>query len=333
MGQKHAEELLNGSIAFFEQLGLKTRSAEGRIELAGCYYREGLFDLVRTTLLDALEVLSEEDLELRSLALIRLAIVERHAARLLDSLARLNEAARIVELAGPWATGRYYLELATTLKELAISESRDDYFDRAILHYAEALYEFEAIGNHRYAAAVENNYGYMLLTLNRLDEAETHLMNARKLFDSFADRVRRAQVDETLARLHLAANRFELAGQAIGNAVGTLETGGEDALLAEALSTQGLVLCRVGRHREAKRVLERAYRVAEHCGDGEGAGRALLIVIEEMCYQLEDGERLEVGVKLNQLLAHSQQASVSERLQKCSWLIADAHRPSTVEHE
>jgi hypothetical protein len=112
-----------------------------------------------------------------------------------------------------------------------------------------------------------------------------------------------------------------------------LEAGGEDALLAEALSTQGLVLCRVGRHREARRVLERAYRVAEHCGDGEGAGRALLIVIEEMCDQLEEDERLEAGVKLDQLLAHSQQASVRERLQKCTRLIADAKRPLTLEHE
>jgi hypothetical protein len=33
-GQKHAEKLLNGSIALFEQLGIRGRAAEGRIELA-----------------------------------------------------------------------------------------------------------------------------------------------------------------------------------------------------------------------------------------------------------------------------------------------------------
>src|ERR1700704_2128171 len=48
--QKCAEALLNGAIALFEQLGEKNRAAEGRIELAGCYYREGLFDLARATL-------------------------------------------------------------------------------------------------------------------------------------------------------------------------------------------------------------------------------------------------------------------------------------------
>ena len=54
-------------------------------------------------------------------------------------------------------------------------------------------------------AIVENNHGYLLLTLKRLDEAEAHLARARKLFDAFDDKVRRAQVDETLAQLHLAA--------------------------------------------------------------------------------------------------------------------------------
>ena len=48
--QKWAQALLNGAIALFEQVEEGTRAAEGRIELAGCYYREGLFDLSRATL-------------------------------------------------------------------------------------------------------------------------------------------------------------------------------------------------------------------------------------------------------------------------------------------
>ncbi|MGH9960321.1 MAG: hypothetical protein ACREBC_24890, partial [Pyrinomonadaceae bacterium] len=72
-GQKHAEALLNGSIALFEQLGLKTRAAEGRIELACCYYREGLFELARSTLQAAILGLPKEEAEVRSIGLIRLA--------------------------------------------------------------------------------------------------------------------------------------------------------------------------------------------------------------------------------------------------------------------
>jgi hypothetical protein len=53
-GRKPAEALLSGSIAIFEQLHERTRAAEGRIELACCYYHQGAFDLARTTLQCAL---------------------------------------------------------------------------------------------------------------------------------------------------------------------------------------------------------------------------------------------------------------------------------------
>jgi predicted negative regulator of RcsB-dependent stress response len=76
-GRKPAEALLNGSIAIFEQLGEKAKAAEGRIELACCYYHQGVFDLARVTLHSALKDLSSDDRELRSVALIRLAVVER----------------------------------------------------------------------------------------------------------------------------------------------------------------------------------------------------------------------------------------------------------------
>ena len=314
--QKHAEALINGAIGTFEQLGSKTRCAEGRMELGFCHYREGSFDLARTTLFAALETLSIEDRELRSLALIRLASVERHAGRLQDALALLDEASEIAELTGPWATGRYHLESATTLKNLSVAETPAEYIDRALDHYRNALHEFEAIGNHRYTAIVENNRGYLLLTLKRLDEAETHLVRARKLFDAFADKVRRAQVDETLAQLHLAANRLDSSEQAVMRAIETLASGGEEALLAEALTTHGKLLCQLGRYREARRVLDRAYGVAERCGDDEGAGRALLIVTEEMGNQLDVDEQVDLGNRLTQLLAHSQQASIRKRLGK-----------------
>jgi TolB-like protein len=321
-GQKHAEALLNGSIALFEQLGLKTRAAEGRIELAYCYYREGLFDLARSTLQAALQTLHKEETELRSMGLIRLAVVECDAGRLHDSLERLTEVAEIVELVGPWVTGRYHLELATTLKSLGIAEKRKDLFDQALAHYQEALYEFEEIGNHRLAAIAENNNGYLLLTLKRLDEAETHLVRARTLFEGFADKVREAQVDETLAQLHIAAERPDLAEQAIMRAIQGLQIGGEEALLAEALRTQGLILCRLKRHREARRVLERANRVAESCGDREGAGSALLILIEELLEDLDSNERLEFGSRLGRLLGDSQKASILTRLERSLDILA-----------
>jgi tetratricopeptide (TPR) repeat protein len=269
----------------------------------------------------ALKDLAENDRELKSVCLIRIAIIERHAGRLKDALTRLNEVAGVAKVVGPWATGRYHLEVATTLKNIGVSDSNTRSLRQSIKYYQKALHEFEAVGNHRYAAIVENNHGYLLLGLNEFNEAEKHLLRARSLFDSFGDKACRAQVDETLARLHLAEGRLGLAQQAVERAVDALETGDGDVLLAEALVTRGLVLCRMGRHREAKRILERGNQLAERCGDLEGAGRALLVMVEEMLAQLGDDERNELVPQLRKFLGNSQLAATRERLGKCLKLI------------
>jgi signal transduction histidine kinase/ActR/RegA family two-component response regulator len=324
-GQKPAEGLLNGAIALFDHLRNRASACEARIELSYCFYRQGLFDLAGSTLRLALDALKFEETELRVIGLTRLATVERHAGRLHDALSILSEAGRFIDHVSVWTKGRYHLENATTLKDLGFAENKGAYLDRALNHYHEALAEFELLGNRRYTAIVENNHGFLLSTLGRFEDALAHLGRARKLFEEFGDQVRRAQVDETLAQLYLASGRYDLAQRSISHAVETMETSGEDALLAEALSTHGLVLCRLERRHEAKPILHRAQRVAERCGDREGAGRAFLILIEEMCAQLGEDERREIGAQANQLLANSQQASTRERLRACLDRIAVAH--------
>jgi TolB-like protein len=321
-GQKHAQALLNGSIGIFEHLGSKARSAEAQIEVGYCYYREGLFDLARETLVGAMKGLKENNRELKTLALIRLAIVERHAGRLAEALYRLNEASELAKLVGPWVTGRHQLEAATTLKNLSATETGNENSLKALKCYQRALYEFEAVGNHRYAAVVENNHGYLLLGLGEFAKAETHLLRSRNLFDSLGDNVRRAQVDETLARLHIADGRLDLAHQEVIRAVESLEAGDADALLAEALITQGMVLCGLERWREAKSLLDRGKQLAERCGDTEGAGRALVIVVEEMLDKLADVEKRDVEAQVRKLFGNSPQSSMGKRLKSCLELIA-----------
>ena len=324
-GQNCAERLLSGAVALFDHLGDTAKSGEGRAELGYCYYRQGLFDLARTTLRSSLTDLTDRESELKAIVLVRLATVERHVSRLHDAVGLLNEAGRLIDYLSPWTRGRFHLEFATTLKDLGIAENEIEYFDRALNHYRDAFLHFEGIGNHRYTAIVENNHGYLLSALQRFDEAQLHLERARKLFEELGDQVRRAQVDETLAQLYLASGQYGLAQRSVSRAVETMETTGEEALLGEALTTQGLVLCKLGRRHEAKPILHRARRVAERCGDYEGAGRPLLILIEEMCPQLGEDERQEIGAQASQLLANSQQASTCERLRDCLERIAAAH--------
>lgn len=332
-GQRPAEGLLNGSVALFEQMGDMARASEARIELACCYFWQGLFDLARAVLRASLDTLTEEHTESRSVALIRLALVEHHAGRLHDALDLLNRASPQVVRERPWIKGRFHLELATTLKDLGLAEGQEKYFHGSLMNYQQALREFEGLGNRRYIAIVENNLGYLLLALRRFDEAEAHLKRAIDLFEEFGDQVRGAQVKETIAQLHIASSQYRQADSAIKSALDTLEGSSEDALLAEALTTQGLVLCRLDHKQEAKPIIERARRVAERCGDRESAGRALLILIEEMCDQLPDDERREIGAQANQLLANSQQHATRERLRKCLDKIAEAHTRHVAQRE
>jgi tetratricopeptide (TPR) repeat protein len=317
-GQKYAEELLNGAVALFEQLGFRRRAAEGRIELALSYYRQGLFDIGRSTLIRVLEQLSDESIELRGLALIRLATLERHAGRLKDALCRLIEATPLAELSGPWTTARCYLELASTYKDLEIAETERTYYDQAMHFYVKALSEFEGVGHHRYVAVVENNLGFLLLGNGFLKESEEYLIRALKSFNSFSDSIAAAQVKETLARLYIEANQYTLAEEMVKSAVKTLERTDGEACLAEAVTTSGLVAAKQKRYNDAKKNFEAAYNIAERCGDNEGAGRALLMMLEELENILELSEKAQMVEELNRLLASTQQKVLRARME--AWL-------------
>lgn len=329
-GQKHAEQLLNGSIALFEQLGLRRRAAEARIELALCYYRQGAFDLGRYTLTRVLDQLSEESTELRGLALVRLATLERHAGRLKDALSKLLEALPIVQVSGPWTTARCFLELASTYKDLAIAEASSSYSDQARDFYIKALSEFEAVGHHRYVAVVENNLGFLLLGDGLYKESEDYLLRSLRSFISFSDTIAEAQVNETLARLYVATKRYDLAEDVIERAVKILERTDGEALLAEAITTSGLVAAKQLRYGDAKKNFEAAYNIAERCGDSEGAGRALLIMLEELKDTFAPEENAQLLAALTTLLASTQQETLQTRVET---LIKTISSSSNDDHE
>jgi hypothetical protein len=117
-----------------------------------------------------------------------------------------------------------------------------------------------------------------------------------------------------------------MAEEAINRSVEILEAGDEEALLAEALTTRGLVLSKLRRHSEARSALEGAYRVAGRCGYNDGAGRALLVLWEEMNAELEPSEMVELGGRIAKLLNKSEQTSTHERLLRALDLITHKSR-------
>src|SRR6185503_16086162 len=199
-GHRRAEAFLNGAISLFEQLGIKSRSVETQVELARCYYRQGQYDIARETVSNCYSELPEDEVELKAFCLNVWGQIEGISGRLRDSLAKLREASSL-EAAGRFITTLNHQSLATTLKELAISERDESYFREAKNHFFQGLYQSEVLGHHLNVATAENNIGFLLLSLGAFEESEKHLLRSRRLFESFSSSIHAAQVNETLARL------------------------------------------------------------------------------------------------------------------------------------
>ena len=317
--QERAKDLISESLTIFEMLQDMNKVAEALLDLGSCYWREGALDEARVVLKDALNRLSDDKNELRAVALLRSAIVEKDAARYNDALRIHNENAPLVEASNdPSLKGKFHNELAIVLGILGSAERREDYTDQAILEYTAASFHFEQAGQHRHSACVESNLGTFCFDTRRFSEAHEHLMRARRLLVDLKDTVHIAQVDETRARVFLAEDKNAEAERIAREAVRALETGGEQGILAEALTTHGTALARTGDFQHARLTLERAIIVAERAGNLEGAGQAALTLIEEL------GERftpIDLGAlyeRAAEYLRTSQHPGILTRLNDCA---------------
>lgn len=317
--QETAKNLITQSLELFQDLGQSESVAEARSDLALCYWREGAYDEARINLANALSCLKDDDNELKAVILIRAGIVEVWAQRLGEAWRIYTDAAALVEtLDDHGLRGAFHNEFALLLRRLSSTEGREAYVDRALIEYAAAGFHFEQAGNNRYVARVENNLGYLSFSIGRYKEAHSHLDRARYLFLQLKDVGTVAQVDDTRARTLLAEGRLREAERFARSAVNTLEKGDEQALLAEALTTHGVALARMGNQTRARALLQRAIEVAETAGDLEGAGRAHLSIIEELAPQTSPTELTSAYHSASDLLQRSQDPSVGKRLIACA---------------
>src|SRR5207302_5772207 len=118
--------------------------------------------------------------------------------------------------------------------------------DRALIEYAASSFHYEQAGNEIALARVESNLGFLFFKAERYRQAHEHLNIARHLFVRLKDVATAAQVDDTRARTLLAQGRAADAERIARQAVRVLERGGQQALLAEGLTTQGVALARSG---------------------------------------------------------------------------------------
>jgi transcriptional regulator with PAS, ATPase and Fis domain len=332
--QEEAKDLISESIRLYESIEETEKIAEAQTELGHCYWRAGAYDEARVILGQALAQISSENFKQRATTLLRSAMVEACATRFSDALRLLNEAAPLFEQSDSIAQkGFYYMELAIVLEALNAVEEREDYADRTLIAYTAASIHLEQAGHTAYQAGVENNFGFFLSTRNRYEEAHEHLDCARRLFVGLKDSVHIAQVDETRARVLLAQGRDAEAERMASAAVQRLQTGGQHALLAGALTTQGAALARLGRRAEARQVLQKAFEVAEQAGALEEAGTAELTMIEELGEHLSIADLRAIYELADYLLAETQQPSILKRLRECARRVIAAERTHNIEFD
>ncbi len=313
--QETAKNLISESIARFETLQDTERVAEAQMELGHCYWREGGLDEARVWLKEALDKLPDSTGDVRAVTLLRLAAVEGSAKRFNDALRIDIEAAPLFHKSTSHAhRGKFHNQFGFVLRNLATSEGRPDYIDQALIEYAAASFHFEQAGHRRYQACVENNLGFLFGTIKKFPEAHHHLDRAQALFTSMKDDVHTAQVDDARAKVLLAEGRTSEAERVVRSAIKTLERGGQQSLLAEALTTHGLTLARMGRYKIARLTLQRAVEVAQNAGDVDAAGLAALLIIEELGEHIPPHDLSATYDRAADLLSRSGNRETKDRL-------------------
>ncbi|HEY9401762.1 MAG TPA: response regulator [Pyrinomonadaceae bacterium] len=328
--QEKAKDLITESITRFQAIGATTRVVAAQCELGFCYRRAGAYDDARVVYQEALKGLADiSEKELRAKILLRLAIVESISGRYNDALHILTDETQFFEEStNDFLKGKFHNDLGCVLTNLSTAEHRPDYTDRAIIEYTAASYHFEQAEHTSYRASAEHNLGYLLYTIGRYEEAHEHLNAARSLFADVQNKGRIAQVDEARARVLLAQGRLRAAESAIREAVRVLSKGGEQGLLAEALTTQGRILSKRGNFIESVNTLRRAADLAEEAGAVEDAGRALLSLMEEHTDYINEHELLEAYERAHNLLKETQDAETITRLRACAIRIVSDRRAS-----
>lgn len=321
--QEKAKELIRESVALFESVGEAAKAAMARSDLALCYWREGAYDEARGLLSRAFEGLYDAETEPRAKVLLRRVTVEYSAGRFNDALNILKGSAHIFDESENHALkGNFHNLFALMLRRLGTAEGRADYLDGAILEYTAAIYHYEQAGDERYKATNENNLAFLLYKLGRYSEAHEHLDRARLVLLRLRDAGLMAQVDETRARVLIAEQKYREANRVIAGAIQTLEKGGESALLADALTIQGIAWARLGVHESSINILRRAVSLAAEAGAYSNAGLAALALIEEHgAGRLSQTEVYNLYTRADELLKGTQDADEVGRLRACARVV------------
>ena len=326
--QEKAKNLISESLTIFESRRYKQKIAEAQIELALCYWRTSEYDNASDLLRLALRHLPTDN-DLKAKAILRSAIVEQHAGRRSEALRLLTDKAPLFEkVNNQTLKGCYHQTLADVLENLWDADGPKDYLDRALVEYAAASYHFEQAEHRCYLANVENNLGFLLYKVNHCQEAHAHLDHARRIFTSLKDRNAAAQVDETRARVFLEEKRYAEAEKVARASVRILENSDTHSLLAEALTTQGRALARLGNYNTALATFRRALELSRRMEDSNREAEITVTMFRELGDHLGivEGAKPVSGRTLNEQVRSLEHDLIKHALEQAQGSVTYAAR-------
>ena len=316
--QEKAKNLITEALEIFQSLKNQTKVAEAQYELGMCYWRTGAFEEARIILEKAKQVGTHEQ---RGKILVRQTMAEISSGRYHEALAMLDNARAAFESYPHALKGRWHGQMALVLRKLATMEGRTDYYDRAIVEYTAASIHLEQAGHELHCANALNNLGFLLYKMGHYREAHDHLDRARIIMERLGDLGSIAQLDETRARILIAEERYAEAETIINEVVRTLEKGGEQALLTDALTTKATVQARLGNKRSVG-TFNQAIKTGEVAGARCSAGLAAIGLIEEHGKSLSIHDIFNAYQRADSNLAHVQDLEAINRLRLCARIFA-----------
>ena len=265
--QEQAKDLLTQALYLFQSQGRQAKVSETQYELGICYWRLGAFDEARIIFNEALK-----GTEQKGKILITRTVVEISTGQYYEAWKMLDEARSSFDESNHALKGRWHAQMALVLRRLATAEGRTDYADRAIIEFTAAIYHYEQAKHERYCATNLNNLAMLLYKLGRYNEAHEQLDRANTFLEKLKDVGLLTQVEETRARVLLAEENYLEARRAIIGVVDTLERGGEQALLVDALIIKATVQARLGDYDASLHTFRYAIKTAVNAGALSNAG-------------------------------------------------------------
>lgn len=329
--QEKAKDLISEGADLFKSIDYQQEWAEARSDLAVCYWREGAFDEARDFLYDTMADFQAIDPVIKGKILLRWVNVEISSHHYSNASVALKRAVPLIEEYGnDLLRGKLYFHRALINRRKAEETDNPQLLALAIKDYSRAGDYYQKASHQRYSAIVENNLGYLYLSMQDFDRAHFHLDKSLEMHSKLKDKGRAARVYDNKARVFIAQGNLSDAELAALTSVKMLRKGGENATLAESLTTLGVVLSRGGNVDQAIRTFTDAKETALKVGDMESAGNAVLTQIEELQANLTSIVIRSLYLEADELLKNSPKISTISRLQRIARKQFETGNPESV---